>query len=254
MVLRNLIPALLLLAVTGWAQTRPLRPSRRPHPAKQVMPAAQVQPQPAPAMPAPPPTPAQMPPSPPQVQYRNGQLSIAANNSTLRDILQAVAQASGARIEIPPSAAGERIFTQLGPGPARDVVASLLSGSPNDYIILGSQNTPGGIASIILTPKQGGAMTAAAQPAYQPPPQQPDIVPSQASDEDNIEPEQPGAPEPTPAPAEIQAEPPAQNETQNPANPQTPQVKTPEQLLQELQRMQQQQQQRQQQQPNGPPH
>src|SRR5438876_519297 len=54
-----------------------------------------------PAPPPPPPTLEQMPASPPQVSFQNGQLSIAARNSTLADILSAVQRTTGAAVDAP---------------------------------------------------------------------------------------------------------------------------------------------------------
>src|SRR5690242_8908758 len=53
------------------------------------------------AAPAPPPTLEQMPASPPEVTFAGGQLTIAASNSTLADILQAVKAKTGAAMDVP---------------------------------------------------------------------------------------------------------------------------------------------------------
>lgn len=182
-----------------------------------------------------------MPAAPPQVTYSNGQLSIVSQNSTLRDILSMVRERTGASIEMPPGTASERVATQLGPGPARDVVTALLQGSRFDYIILGTMQDPAGLDRLILTPRGGsspGAGGAQSGPSRQSATAAGMEIPAtRAMPEVNAEepvvedePQQP-APVPQAAPAE-------QNQT-----PQQPQVRTPEQLLQELRRMQQQQQQ-----------
>src|SRR5213594_2589698 len=177
-------------------------------------------PQPPPP-PPPPPTLEQMPASAPQVFFRNGQLTIVARNSTLR------------------------VVSNLGPGPARDVLASLLNGSHFNYVMLGSPNDPHMVQRIILTSKAGAApenassenassnpSQVATQQVY---PQQP--VPPPDTEEMPVEEVQDEA-----APEVDQAEQPGQPEEQQAPNGQQ-QVKTPEQLLQELQRQQQQQQQ-----------
>lgn len=253
---RCLIFAIFALAGTLAAQAPP--PRTRPNAAPAVVQPAPVVPQ-EPVPPPPPPTPEQMPPTPPQVTYTNGQLSIVARNSTLRDILSAVGAQTGAHVDIPAGLGNERVVAQVGPGPARDVVASLLADSPLDYIILGSNNVPGAIASIMLTPTEGGAASPppAGQPAQSAQPFRPPPSPDDDSAEQEPEPQQP--PQPMPPQAQPQepgpvvpgsvGQPPNMEPQQNPQNPS--QVKTPEQLLQELQRMQQQQQQ-QQQPPPGP--
>jgi hypothetical protein len=91
-----------------------------------------------------------MPANPPQVSYLNGQLTIQSTNATLRSILNAVRQRTGAQIELPPGVGSERIATRFGPGPARDVIASFLSDSSFDFVVIGNPNTPGGVQRVIL--------------------------------------------------------------------------------------------------------
>src|SRR6266704_1048588 len=112
--------------------------------------------EPAPAPQPPPPTLEQMPASAPQVFFRNGQLTIVARNSTLGDILRAVHTQTGASVDVP-SNATERVVSNLGPGPARDVLASLLNGSHFNYVMLGSPNDPHMVQRIILSFNAGVA-------------------------------------------------------------------------------------------------
>src|SRR6185437_1222182 len=75
------------------------------HKPKAVKPAVQSQqapvlPQEAPVQ-APPPTPEHGPASPPEVTFRNGQLTIVARNSTLSDVLNQVRSKTGASIDMP---------------------------------------------------------------------------------------------------------------------------------------------------------
>lgn len=211
---------------------------------------------PVPQPPPPPPTLEQQPAQPPQVSFLNGQLTIISRNSTLGDILRAVARQTGAVIELPPGAGFERVAGRMGPGPARNVLAELLNGSHYDYVMVASSTSPGGLQHVILTPKAAGGVSPAPAAAYQPPSPQPQVIsnegdmpPDANADEEGIPPEQ-GPPQ---EPPEQQAPP---NSAISPDGSPQPNnssgVKTPEQLLQELQRMQQQQQQQQQQQ-NQPP-
>jgi len=123
-------------------------------------------------MPAPPPpvrrAPEQMPPGVPQVSWDGSQLTITADNSTLADILVAIRAGTGAEIDVPPSASRERIAARLGPGPAREVIATLLSWTDYDYIIQASDTDPLGIQSILLTPrgKSDDVVASAAIDAY----------------------------------------------------------------------------------------
>jgi len=79
---------------------------------------------------------------PPVVTYRDGQLTINAQNSTLAEVLKLVAEKTGAVIEVPPGSGLERIVEHTGPGRAEDVLASLLNGSPFDFVIVGSPQPP----------------------------------------------------------------------------------------------------------------
>jgi hypothetical protein len=97
-------------------------------------------------------TPEQRPAAAPIVIYLNGKLSVTAKNSTLGDILRAIATKTGAAIEIPDNA-NERVVSQLGPAPARDVMAALLNGSHFNYVMVGTENDPNSVARVVLTAK-----------------------------------------------------------------------------------------------------
>lgn len=210
--------------------------------------------------PAPPPLPAytpaplqplpldQVPAVAPRVKYAGGELTIVAHNSTLGDVLKAVRQQTGAELDIPPNAS-ERVVADLGPGPARDVIAQLLNGTHFNYVMVGSATDPTAVQSIVLTPKSGGSETttsAANRPgapqrgvgvgaASTPPADQAQAVDNDSADEPDTE--------------DQAAD---QNDQQNQQGPNQQTPKTPEQLLQELQRQQQQQQQQQNGQPGQP--
>lgn len=105
----------------------------------------EVAPQPAP------PTVEQTPPQPPAVAWDGKQLTIDADNSTLSAILVAVRERTGASIEVPPGASGERVFVHLGPGPARDIISSLVYGMPFDYVIETAEDDPDTLRKVVLT-------------------------------------------------------------------------------------------------------
>jgi hypothetical protein len=122
---------------------------------------------------APPLTPEQRPPNPPTVTYEDGKLTIIARNSTLSDILQAVGTKTGAAIDAPEGAT-ERVVSQLGPGPAREVIATLLNGSHFNYVMVGTEANPNSVAHVILTAKaektdktEGVTVASGAHPAIQ---------------------------------------------------------------------------------------
>jgi len=183
--------------------------------------------------------PDQMPASPPQVAFRNGELSINAQNSTLGDILRAVRNQTGANVEVPGNAT-ERVVGNFGPGPARDVLSSLLNGSHFNYVLLGSATNPDALERVILTAKSSTAEPAASETASATPPPGPAENPEMTNED---------SPEQAQEATDIFAEEPAQAEdpTQAPFGQPAANTRSPEQMLQDLQSQQQQIQQRQQQ-------
>jgi|HubBroStandDraft_5_1064220.scaffolds.fasta_scaffold54380_2 hypothetical protein len=193
-----------------------------------------------PVAPAPPLRPEQMPASPPQVNFHAGQLTINAQNSTLGDILRAVRNQTGAAVDVPANAT-ERVAGNFGPGPARDVLSSLLNGSHFNYVLLGSATNPDTLDRVILTLKSGvddqPAATATDTASAKPP------VPGQtgemtAEDQASDQAQDGGGDifgDDSAATPEDQA--------QNAGGQPTPNVRTPEQMLQDMQNQQQAQQQ-----------
>jgi len=122
-------------------------------------------------------TPEQRPAAAPLVTYINGKLSVTAKNSTLGDILRAISAKTGASIDIP-EGANERVVSQLGPAPAREVMTALLNGSHFNYVMVGSESNPNAVAHVILTAKTDrpegssagstGSMASATRPTIQP--------------------------------------------------------------------------------------
>jgi hypothetical protein len=211
----------------------------------------------------------------PHVTYQDGSLAIVAQNSTLADVLREVRKRTGATIDIPPNA-NERVVAQLGPGPVRDVLVSLLNGCSFNYVMLGTATDPNAVSSLVLTAKPAGgagqtAANASQAASYQPnqgwnPPQRigvpqqgiqtPQAMPPvvQNAEGDNAEENQEEEKE-----DQDQADDQGDDQAQPDQNPQAPQgmqqapnagPKTPEQILQMLQRGQGQVQQPQ---PNVPP-
>lgn len=205
-----------------------------------------IAPQPAPVVPPPgPPTPEQMPAIPAQVTYQNNQLTILARNSTVGDILRAVHKQTGASVDAPPNAA-QRVVGQFGPGPARDVLASVLDASGFNYVLLGSATNPNALQNVIVTVKSNEPSSPAAQQ------QQPQDNSGQA-DDDNQPPEadQPEQNQPSESFAPQESDSNSSSSDDQSSQDQQSNVKTPEQLLQELQRQQQLQQMQQRQQNQG---
>lgn len=90
------------------------------------------------------------PPKPPKVTCVGDQLTISADNSTLGGVLAAVHTCLGVQIDIPEGAVGNRVFGELGPGPARQVLDSLLSGTDFNFVIGSSDANPQKIETILL--------------------------------------------------------------------------------------------------------
>lgn len=93
---------------------------------------------------------AETPPKPPKVVCNGGLLSISADNSTLGSVLRAVRGCGGVRIDMPEGSSGTRIYEQLGPGPVREVLESLLSGTEFNYVIGMSDSNPSKVESVLL--------------------------------------------------------------------------------------------------------
>jgi hypothetical protein len=101
---------------------------------------------------APPVVTAKSAPELPRVTYDRGLLTVAADNSSLAEILNAIHSRIGGTTEFPAAAASERATVHLGPAPLLSVLSALLLGSPFDYVIVGSGQEPGGI-QIVLSEK-----------------------------------------------------------------------------------------------------
>ncbi|HEV7220065.1 MAG TPA: AMIN domain-containing protein [Terriglobales bacterium] len=99
-----------------------------------------------------------------EVLFENGLLSIRSNKASLSEVLSEIHRRTGAEIAIPPGAESEQVFTSLGPGAPKEVLASLLNGSHFNFIVIGSERDPGGIRRVVLTPKEGGAPEAVVYP------------------------------------------------------------------------------------------
>jgi hypothetical protein len=191
-------------------------------------------------------SPADMPPAPPQVTFRNGLLTVNAVNSTLASLLTAIRNKTGIEFEGAELAGQDRVAISMGPAAEGDVLASILSGSNLDYVVMGRPDSPTIVQKVLLTRRtRPGAATVAngQQPAANQPPQDGE---EEAVDENATDPDQPQDTAVQAPPVQQQPEGQAQQPQQQPeAQPQQPdqqqQPKTPEQLLQELKEMQQKQ-------------
>jgi hypothetical protein len=108
-------------------------------------------------------TPAQMPPVAPQVSYRDGQLTIIAENCSLGDILREVHRLTGVQIDLPAAASAERMAARLGPGSTRDVLTSLLGSTDFNYIMQAADDDPNEVQSLLLMPRTKDSPATAGQ-------------------------------------------------------------------------------------------
>jgi hypothetical protein len=94
------------------------------------------------------------PPPPPKptvtVTFQNGLLRIRTEGGTLAEVLFDVQRQTQAEIAIPAGAEQEQVVADLGPAPARDVLASLLNGSRYNFIFVDAEQGHG-LGKVILT-------------------------------------------------------------------------------------------------------
>jgi hypothetical protein len=193
-----------------------------------------VEPQPAqPVEPPPPNWPANAAAVPATVGWNGRQLHIAAENSSLSQILHDVSTATGVKVE--GLANDQRIFGTYGPAGPRDVLAQLLDGSGYNVLMIGDQGA--GIPRQVVLSAQPHTNGKGA------PSQAGENQPGPGGDDEEVE--QPEQPEPQPMPPPrppFNAAPGVPNPQQGPGA-----GRTPQQLIQELQQRQQQQLEQQQQ-------
>lgn len=220
---------LLLVVSIGASSTTATRHRKKHQPAAKPEPAATPAPTQQPPAALEQITLQQMPAFPAQVLYANSKLTITAKNSTMSDILRQVKKLTGATMDFPPNAS-ERVVGQFGPGPAREVLASLLDGTNFNYVLLGSLTNPSGVDRVIVTVKPSGPENINPAPQNNAPDasEQEGLGTSNADQQDQSD-----------NPPEEQPQPPSSDEDQNSSQDA---IKTPQQLLQELQRQQQMQQ------------
>ena len=104
---------------------------------------------------APPPR-AALPPLPRvAVSFKDGQLSIETDKATLAEVLYQVHMSTGADIAIPAGAERETVIVKAGPGPATQVMATVLNGSRFNFVVVGSEQDQNALRTIILIAKNG---------------------------------------------------------------------------------------------------
>src|SRR5882724_5250263 len=168
-------------------------------PGNQSQPSAASVPAPAPAPIA--------PPRKVEVSFSHGKLRVWADKASLAEVLAEVHRRTGADITMPPGAGQEPIIADIGPAPAREVMATLLNGSPFNFVMVGSDNDPSQLRGIFLTLRQGGGGdNAVTYPAVVVGQQQPGPDQAMAPPDNNENPPE-AAPNPEPYMAPNQPQP-----------------------------------------------
>jgi len=129
-------------------------------------------------------------PRPPlQVLFQGGDLTIHSDKASLSEVLFAVHERTGADIAIPAGAEQEKVAAELGPGPAAEVLSTLLNGSRFNFLILSAEGNPRSLDRVILSPRADGGVGTqfASMPLRQMTPAQDD------ADDDSPPPSQPSA-------------------------------------------------------------
>jgi hypothetical protein len=174
---------------------------------------------PAPVAPPPPLPPAEQPANAATVNFKNGLLTVHAQNSSLIGILNQVQHQTG--LVVDGLNHDQRIYGQYGPGNISTTLSALLDGSGYDFVIVGngSSRTP---PRLILSPP--GAVGATATP--QPPP---------AAVNNQDQPNDAEAPPPVTSEGDA---PQAEDDQGGPSDPTVPpQTKTPQEIFNEMRRM-----------------
>jgi hypothetical protein len=190
------------------------------------------------------------------VTYADGRLEVAADNSSLNQVLREIARKTG--MKITGGIGDERVFGTYGPGPPGEILASLLDGTGSNMLL--RESSTDAPTELILTPREGGPTPPnpnaqgldddqSAEPADSPPQwTTPGATPPETGSSSNPAAASPGqlpmaagadsaAPAATATPAASDANPQSTGDV-----PQSPNgVKTPAQLYQQLQQLQQQQ-------------
>jgi hypothetical protein len=181
-----------------------------------------------------------------RVDYSGGMLTVAAENSSLNQILREISRLSN--LKITGGVADERVYGTYGPAPLPAILATLLNGTgSNMFLIQDASAVP---RELVLTPRQGGASPPS--PMSRRDEEQSDLPPQltpRTSNAPDATPqrENPARPQQWTPSAIPQANNPPATAPQAPSTPDTTTeqspngVKTPQQIYDQLIKMQQQQ-------------
>jgi hypothetical protein len=93
----------------------------------------------------------------PLVSLKDGNITVAARDARLGEILEAIQRLTGIVVDIPAEGSDERIFDSVGPAPVREALVKLLDGTKFNYVIVSSTQDPRTVKRLILTAQTSGA-------------------------------------------------------------------------------------------------
>jgi hypothetical protein len=176
---------------------------------------------PAPVAPPAPLPPAEQPANPATVDFKNGLLTVHAQNSSLISILNQIQHQTG--LVVDGLSHDQRIYGQYGPGNISTTLSALLDGSGYDFVIVGGGSGHAAARLILSAPGAAGAVAtpppppAAVSNEAEPPPNATEVPPPETSEGD--------APQ-------------AQDDQGGPSDPTgPPQPKTSQEIFNEMRRM-----------------
>jgi hypothetical protein len=132
-----------------------------------------------------PPVPAPPPPVL-EVVYQNEKMSIRAHGVSLAQVLSEVQHKTGADIPIPSVASQEQVVADIGLSPVREALTALLNGSRFNFIIVGADNDPTRLKSVILSFRNASGISQPVAPVVQAQPEpevspQPEVQPQEGA-------------------------------------------------------------------------
>lgn len=84
------------------------------------------------------------------IDYRNGKVSVVADRAELGKLLEAMGKKIGASIEVAPDVAREPVVARVGPATPTQVLVQLLDGPTLEYILIGSDDSRGGVSRVVV--------------------------------------------------------------------------------------------------------
>jgi len=132
-VLILIVMVFLCLPAEGWGRVSPVQGQAGVGPAGPTLPAEL----------------AQVPPGKSDVSYVNGQLTIRAHNAPLIEVVRTVCNRIGAELDAK-SEPRESVVGTMGPGPAKEVLASLLNDSHVNYAMGAAPDDPNTLVSVMI--------------------------------------------------------------------------------------------------------